>query len=193
MWALVDVQKVAHPVSRAMTIIQARFPEGCSRQYIQEVAGRSRGIDGHIQGNMTLEDSGKCFALKFGWFPEVKSARDVRGTISTDDRASSSAKASGLKIPILSTAVAQVDLIHIQLGSGFFFRLIVDDSCIGSDRADGVKTESDKVLLFAVAMSAYELIETLTCGTFLGHPPLAPPTGPSCRPRRASFRAMQRS
>ena len=115
-----------------MSIIQAFLPQKLSSQRIQGQAVGALWKDGPVERDDALQHQRVGFALERRGLAQVQRARGV-----------------GRAVEVLGARVAEVDGMRVDGGAGVPFRLVVDDSCVGARRGDGVEGEADEVGVLA--------------------------------------------
>src|SRR3982750_4756708 len=107
--ALVDREEAADPVTGAVGVIEARFPQRAAGEAVELAAARALGEQGGGDRNVALENTREPVAHLVGRLADRHRAGDVGGAID-----------------ILAAGVDQVERALFELAVGLLARAIVD-------------------------------------------------------------------
>eukprot|EP00056_Hartaetosiga_gracilis_P022544 m.31477 g.31477 ORF g.31477 m.31477 type:complete len:318 (-) comp9698_c0_seq8:1089-2042(-) len=118
-------------------------PQKLSSKRVQTAASCSFGKNGFCKSNVTLQDECEALLLLLCWSPKVHCPCDI-----------------SCSIQILSTAVQEIHTLVVNSVTRVWLWFVVDDGTVTTNRADGIKTQTHKVLLLTS-----ELGDNIRCVT----------------------------
>ena len=143
--SFVDIEVGSDAVARAVSVVEALFPEELAGEGVECEAGCAFREDGGVDGNDAFQDQGVRFLLHVCWSAEMQGPRRVGGAVE-----------------ILGARVAEIDGFGVDDGAVARFGFVVDDGCVGAGGGDGVEGEAGEVVLGSNVLFS-RLIFLLVC------------------------------